>query len=85
MIKITYNAEPFYSNVCVINEPCAKELTIAFDQDASSTEILNEIIRLLKYAGYSFIDKKSTLLDAIDTMCYDGVVEDDTKESQENE
>lgn len=85
MIKITYNAQPFYSDVCAINEPCTKDLQVVFDSDASSTEILNEVIRLLKYAGYSFIEKKSTLLDAIDTMCYDGVVEDDIKESQENE
>lgn len=79
MIKIIYNAEPFYSDVCAINEPCTKDLQIVFNEDASSTEILNEVIRLLKYAGYSFVDKKSTLLNAIDTMCYDGVVDNDTE------
>ena len=83
MIKFTYTAEPFYSEHCGINEPCTKELTITFDNDASSTEIINELIRLLKYAGYSYIDRKSTLISAIDDMVDDGVVFDDIERRTE--
>lgn len=89
MLKITYNAEPFYYDFdwlgCVgVNESCTKDLSIEFDQDASATEILNEVIKLLKYAGYNFIDSKSKLLDIIDELTWDGTLKDDTEESQEN-
>lgn len=83
MLKIIYSEEPFYCEVG-INQPCKKDLSIEFDKDASATEILNEIVRLLKYAGYSFIDSKKYFLNAIDDMVWDGTLKDDTKESQEN-
>ena len=83
MIKFTYTAEPFYSGLCGINEPCTKDLTITFDNDASSTEIINELVRLLKYAGYSYIDRKSALISAIDDMVDDGVVFDDIERRTE--
>ena len=58
MLKITYYEQPFYCNGIGINQPCTKDLSIEFDQDASATEILNEVVKLLKYAGYNFIDSK---------------------------
>lgn len=89
MLKIIYHAEPFnhymdWLGYVGINEPCTKDLSIEFDQDASATEILNEVIKLLKYAGYDFIDSKSKLLDIIDKLTWDGTLKDDTEESQEN-
>ena len=84
MIKVIYKSEPTYFDHCCINDSATKDLTIEFCEESTSTEILNEIIRLLKYAGYSWIDRKSTLLRAIDDMVYDGVLIEDTKESQED-
>ena len=83
MLKIIYTAKPFYTEHD-INEPCTKDLVVEFDQDASSTEIINELIRVLKYAGYSFCDRKSYLLNAIENLTWGGVVQDDTKEEEDN-
>lgn len=83
MLKIIYKSEPAYYDCSSVNDSSAKELSIVFDEDSSSTDILNEFIRLLKFMGYSYIDKKSVLLNALDDLCYDGVVVDDTKESKD--
>ena len=83
MLKIIYNSKPTYYDFNDVNDTTEKELSIVFDDDSSSTDILNEIIRLLKYVGYSYIDRKSILLNAIETLSYDGVVIDDTKENQD--
>lgn len=84
MLKITYYEEPFYCGGTGIDQPCTKDLSIEFNQDASATEILNEVVKLLKYAGYNFIDSKKYLLEAIEDMTWDGTLKEDTKESQEN-
>lgn len=83
MLKIIYTSNPTYFDFNSVNDSATKELSMVFDEDSTSTDILNEFIRLLKFAGYSFIDRKSTLLKALDELCYDGVVTDDIKESKD--
>lgn len=83
MLEIKYTAQPFYSNVGGINDPCTKNLVLQFDDEASSLEIIAQLVKVLEFMGYSK-QTKSMWLDFVDAMAWDGVLIDDLKESQEN-
>lgn len=55
MLKINYEARPFYSGIG-LDEPCTKHLEIEFAEDATIDEVLGEFIKSLYYAGYSRIN-----------------------------
>lgn len=79
MLKIIYKADPYYTPIGGLNEPCSKHLTVEFDTDASSTEILAEVVKIMEYMGYSKFSY-SRLHNAIMDLVYDGVIADDRTE-----
>lgn len=81
MIKMSYTQKPFYTD-CGMNQPCDKDLSITFDEDASSNEIIAEVIKVLTYAGYSK-PTRSYALNVIDQLVDEGIIEDDTEEDTE--
>jgi hypothetical protein len=83
MLKIEFTSKPFYSSVGgFLNDPTEKNLSMTFDDDCSSVEILAEIVKLLQFMGYS-INSKKNLLDAVDEIVADNsLIKDDTDENQ---
>ena len=51
MLKINYEARPFYSGIG-LDEPCTKHLEIEFAEDARMTEVIAEFVKSLYFAGY---------------------------------
>ena len=82
MLKITYNAEPFYCEHTALNDSFTRELTTTFQEDTTFTEILAEVINVLIYAGYHKPSYK-TMLDWIDTFAWEGIIDDDREEEVE--
>ena len=81
MLKIIYTSEPFYSEVGGFNEPVTKELAMTFENDSSSGEIIAEMVKLLEFMGYSR-QTKSSWLQMVDDLTFDGYLINDTKEEE---
>lgn len=81
MLKVIYKSEPFYSD-CGINDPATKELSMIFDNDCSSIEIIAQIIKLLEFMGYSK-QTKTQWTDMIESLVWDGYLLNDEEENQD--
>lgn len=84
MLKIIYNAKPFYTQCGGINEPCEKDLQLVFNEDASSVEIIAQFIKVLEFMGYPK-QTKTQWLNMIEDLVCDGYLIEDKKEKQERE
>ena len=83
MLKIIYTSEPFYSDLG-LNDTATKELTMSFDEESSSVEIIAQIIKLLEFMGYSK-QTKTQWINMVEDLSWDGyLIDDQEKESQEN-
>jgi Mg2+ and Co2+ transporter CorA len=84
MLKIIYNEKPYYSNGGEYNDPTTKDLTITFDDEASTPEILGQVIRLLQFMTYP-VNSKKQLYDIIDRIVDSNslIVDDLEEENQE--
>ena len=83
MIKISYNAEPFYTDFGM-NEPCKKDLEVTFDEDCSSAEVIAEMLKVLRYAGYGEFTA-TYLEDLIEELIWDGVIKDNREPEEKEE
>lgn len=82
MLEIKYTAQPFYSNVGGINDPCTKKLELQFENDATSLEIIAQLVKVLEFMGYSK-QTKSSWIDFVDAMAWDGVLINDLKDKED--
>jgi hypothetical protein len=86
MLKISVTSTPYYDNLGGINDSSTSELSVTFQDDASSLEIFAKMIKILEYMGYTKQTKKLWLRYG-NLLTEDGYLTNDMEmcESQEND
>ena len=82
MLKMIYTRTPQRYNIGGIEEVATVDMTLTFDDEASYTEILAEIIKLLEFMGYSKQDRQSWE-NMTDLLVWDGYITETKKEEVE--
>lgn len=77
MLKITYETKPFYTEHA-LNDPSTTNLEIVFNEDAGYTEIIAKVMQVLEFMTFPK-PTKTSWEHMMDTLIWDGKIEDDTE------
>lgn len=81
MLKIVYTSEPFYTDHS-LNDPSTTNLEIVFEPDCTYTELIAKFMDVLDFMNYSK-PSKTSWEHMMDTLIWEGRIEDDVKEEGE--
>lgn len=83
MLKIVYTSEPFYTDHS-LNDPSTTSLEIVFEPDCTYTELIAKFMQVLQFMEYPK-PSKTSWEHMMDTLIWDGKIEDDTLEKEGEE